>query len=190
MEEDANQPKKGILRNKSEDKHHSGIHWDEMNILMTHHPPDKDYGHMKINEPPTPYSKWKDPGDDEGEGTADPFSDDEADPQKLDPENLHDRIKDAPKRGSWDENADNDDDDDDDDIDEDLSESQKEHKKAFKDKRRVHYNEYSKVKLARKLIEQELKDLDDDDNDGSLDSAKEGSSSTDACAADTQMDET
>lgn len=33
------------------------------------------------------------------------------------------RIKDAPKRGSWDENADNDDDDDD--IDEDLSESQK-----------------------------------------------------------------
>ncbi|RMX45309.1 hypothetical protein pdam_00000730 [Pocillopora damicornis] len=144
MEEDANQPKKGILRNKSEDKHHSGIHWDEMNILMTHHPPDKDYGHMKINEPPTPYSKWKDPGDDEGEGTADPFSDDEADPQKLDPENLHDR---------------------------------------------VHYNEYSKVKLARKLIEQELKDLDDDDNDGSLDSAKEGSSSTDACAADTQSND-
>ena len=35
------------------------------------------------------------------------------------------RIKDAPKRGSWDENADDDDDDDDDDIDEDLSESQK-----------------------------------------------------------------
>ena len=34
------------------------------------------------------------------------------------------RIKDAPKRGSWDENADNDDDDDDD-IDEDLTESQK-----------------------------------------------------------------
>ena len=61
-----------------------------------------------------------------------------------------------------------------------------EHKKAFKDKRRVHYNEYSKVKLARKLIEQELKDLEDD-NDGSLDSAKEGSSSTDACAADTQV---
>lgn len=32
------------------------------------------------------------------------------------------RIKDAPKRGSWDENADNNDDDD---IDEDLTESQK-----------------------------------------------------------------
>ena len=35
------------------------------------------------------------------------------------------RIKDAPKRGSWDEHADNNDDDDDDDIDEDLTESQK-----------------------------------------------------------------
>lgn len=55
--------------------------------------------------------------------------------------------------------------------------------KEFKDKRKKHYNEYSKVKLARKLIEQELKDLEDDDDSNNT---KEGPSSLQD-AADTQV---
>ena len=49
--------------------------------------------------------------------------------------------------------------------------------KEFKDKRKKHYNEYSKVKLARKLIEQELKDLEDD-NDSVENNTKEAPSSS------------
>lgn len=57
--------------------------------------------------------------------------------------------------------------------------------KEFKEKRKKHYNEYSKVKLARKLIEQELKDLEDESD--TKKSATEGPSSSETVGVDTQV---
>jgi protein phosphatase inhibitor 2 len=84
------QPTKGILKAPADHKVHPGVQWDEMNILMTNHPPNKDYGHMKIEEPKTPYNY--DASGSEGEAISD---DDEGKRNRLDPRALADRSVDA-----------------------------------------------------------------------------------------------
>ncbi|XP_053207136.1 protein phosphatase inhibitor 2-like [Panonychus citri] len=165
MENITKKPRKGILKSGSSFEQHDCqskssielIKWDEMNILQTLHPPDKDYGLMKIEEPKTPFTYYKDNVDGE------PVSDDErasasstatsSGPPIFDMEKIKEKVKSKPRVMLTSESS-LEEEDNDKDWDE-LTEEEKKKRKEFDVKRKMHYNEYHAIKLARKLLEEE-----------------------------------
>lgn len=116
----------------------SDIKWDEMNILQTLHPPDKDYGFMKIDEPKTPYSYDAPPAEGDSEGsTTVPVQ------RPLDPDTVAQKISVAKERRlSIDDAACSPGHDADEDDEDDLTEEEKQKRKEFEMKRKSHYNEF------------------------------------------------
>ena len=110
-----------------------GTTWDEMNILATLHPADKDYGHMKIDEPKTPYN-FMDADHVDGLNLA-----------ALE-EKMRASGNEPPKALLGQDDSDDDD---------DLTPDEKAMKREFQNRRKKHYNEFYAVKLARKLLEEE-----------------------------------
>lgn len=136
----------------------SGIQWDEMSILMTEHPANKDYGHMKIDEPKTPYHEML---PDEASSSTPPDT-------LFSPEMLAQKVQEASSKqevNRWEEGGG-------DSSEEDtMSEETKEHKQNFSEWRKKHYNEFFAVKRAKELMAQDDEEL--------MEVEKQGSSSLD-----------
>lgn len=118
---------------------------------------------MKVDEPKTPYSYYTD--GEEGEAAEVEATEHVTD--TIDAGTLLDRITrhacELPKVLAEDEESE--------DEEEELTEEEKRKKREFEIKRKIHYNEFQAVKLARKLLEEEV--IEDED-DGEAD--KEGDS--------------
>lgn len=145
-------PRRGILKQstsfeqRGDDKCPKEPHFDESNIQATLHPPDKDYGFMKIEEPKTPFEAYESDGEEQeeldanllaakiaAEGNKGPrprrISEPSADPEDLQL----------------------------------LSPEEREKRKSFEVKRKKHYNEFQAVKMARQLMAE-----DEDSEEGNI----------------------
>ncbi|XP_051482472.1 protein phosphatase inhibitor 2 isoform X3 [Apus apus] len=144
-----------------EDEHEHGKKcqkWDEMNIIATYHPPGKDYGLMKIDEPSTPYHSMV------GEDDEDAVSDSELnEPLKADV--LSKKLADAAEGRGPKIIARQDESSEEEEEDEELSPEEREKKKQFEMKRKMHYNEGRNIKLARQLIAKDLHGEEDEDEE-------------------------
>ncbi|KAM9315928.1 protein phosphatase inhibitor 2 [Gastrophryne carolinensis] len=175
MEAPTQRPIKGILKNKSagprsgvrllsqeelardrdDDQSKKSQKWDEMNILATYHPSDKDYGLMKIDEPSTPYHRMV--GDDDDEGAMSDSEPNELPTADILAQKLAAAEGSDPKFLAQEESSEEE--------DEELTPEEREKKKEFEMKRKYHYNEGMNIKLGRQLIEKDLGEDEEEEED-------------------------
>lgn len=147
-------PAKGILKTSrsidandgtpSTSKRAKEQRFDEINIMETFHPANKDYGHMKVDEPKTPYSESVDTDVEPG---------DELDANIL-AAKLAASMNKPPKCVDPSESS-----------DEDMDETEEARQKRieFEKKRKMHYNEFQALQLARQLLAQEEEEEDEEE---------------------------
>ncbi|XP_041695939.1 protein phosphatase inhibitor 2 [Coregonus clupeaformis] len=146
-------PEQAALGFLEDDPQKKSQKWDEMNILATYHPADKDYGMMKIDEPSTPYNRMV--GDEEDEGA---HSDSEGNAPNVN--NLASKLAAAegkePRFMREEEESSEEEEDE-------LTPEDQAKKKQFQRMRKIHYNEGLNIMMARQLIANELAEDEDEE---------------------------
>jgi len=172
-------------------------HFDESNIAATLHPPDKDYGFMKIDEPKTPYEYSRDDDDEDDPSTQ------QQQQQELNPNILAARIAMEVATGEKKQQ-----------VEEEssaaaaaaaasssrrsssgggrrmsepsadeadlalLTPEERENRRKFEQKRKAHYNEFYALKMARQLMAEEEEDEDEEGESGQANSTSANAKST------------